>query len=195
MNSSAARHGLLPKLSGNILDGLRGDGTWGTVNAKPFAVFMPYAYNPPASAYATLDVRNSHPVLDFDGATDEETVFGGVLPTSYAGGGLTVELFVAFTSATSGTCRWQAAIERIAASTLDIDADSFEAFQSAGATAPGTSGHLVKITITFTSGSQMDSLAAGEAFRLKIRRDADGTSGTDDIATDAELWAVVMRET
>jgi hypothetical protein len=36
--------------------------------------------------------------------------------------------------------------------------------------------------------------AAGEPFRLKVRRDADGTSGTDDIATDAELVRIVIRE-
>jgi hypothetical protein len=48
--------------------------------------------------------------------------------------------------------------------------------------------------VTLTSGAQMDSLAAGESFRLKVRRDADGTSGTDDIATDAELLRVVVSE-
>jgi hypothetical protein len=41
----------------------------------------------------------------------------------------------------------------------------------------------------------MDSLAASEPYRLKIRRDADGTSGTDDITTDLELLRVVVRET
>jgi hypothetical protein len=40
----------------------------------------------------------------------------------------------------------------------------------------------------------MDSVAAGEPFRLLVRRDADGTSGTDDIATDAEVYRVVIRE-
>jgi hypothetical protein len=78
---------------------------------------------------------------------------------------------------------------------LDIDADSFAAFQSAGGTAPGTSGQVIKVSVTFTDGAQMDSLAAGEAFRLKIRRDADGTSGTDDITTDAELLMVLVRAT
>lgn len=87
------------------------------------------------------------------------------------------------------------AIERIDASSLDIDADSFAAFQSTGVTAPGTSGQVVVGTVTFTSGAQMDSLVVGEAFRLKVRRDADGTSGTDDIATDMELLAVEIRET
>lgn len=163
-------------------------------SSKPFLQWDALDNEPPASAYATPDTRNSHPVLDFDGATDEEAVFRGVLPTGYAGGGLTCELFVAFTSAITGSVRFQAAIERMDASSLDIDADSFAAFQSNGGTAPATSGQVIKIAITFTAGAQMDSLAAGEAFRLKIRRDADGTSGVDDITTDCELLRVALRE-
>ena len=104
-------------------------------------VFTPLHNEPPASAYATLDLRNAHPLLDFDGSADEEAVFTALLPRHYAGGGLTAILHVAFSSATSGTSRWQAAIERIDASGLDIDADSFAAFQSAGASVPGMSGH------------------------------------------------------
>lgn len=157
--------------------------------------FAPLGNEPPASSYATLDTRNAHPCLDFDGTADEEAVWSGVLPAHYAGGGLTVDTFWAFTSATSGSLRVQAAIERIDASSLDIDADSFASFQSAGGTAPGTSGQVIVVSVAFTSGAQMDSLAASEAFRLKIRRDADGTSGTDDITSDAELLAVLVRET
>lgn len=158
--------------------------------------FFPADNEPPSSNYATLDTRNGHPVLDFDGSTDEEAVFTRVLPNHYGGGGLTVETFWSFTSATSGNLRVQADIERIDASSLDIDADSFTgSFQSAGGVAPGTSGQVIKVSITFTSGAQMDSLVAGEPFRLKIRRDADGTSGTDDITTDAELLAVHIKET
>lgn len=163
--------------------------------AAPFMMWTAQGNQPPASAYATADTRNSHSVLDFDGSTDEEAVFGGVLSNDYAGGGLTCDTWWAFTSATSGSLRVQAGIERIDASSLDIDADSFASFNSAGGTAPGTNGQVIVVTVTFTSGAQMDSLAAGEAFRLKIRRDADGTSGTDDITTDAELLRVTLRET
>lgn len=160
------------------------------------AQFFPCDNEPPASNYATLDTRNARPVLDFDGATDEEAVFSGSLPAHYSGGGLTVKIEVAFTSATSGSGRLQADIERLQTGTLDIDADSFTgSFQSTGVTAPGTSGVTVIGTITFTSGAQMDSLAAGERFRLKVRRDADGTSGTDDITTDMELVAIEITET
>ena len=158
-------------------------------------VFTAADNRPPAAAYATPDLRNSHLVLDFDGSTDEEAVFESVLPRNYAGGGLTVSTYWAFSSATSGSVRVQAAIERIDASSLDIDADSFPAFQWAGGTAPGTTGQVIVVAVAFTNGAQMDSVAVGEAFRLKIRRDADGTSGTDDIATDAELLRVEIKET
>lgn len=157
--------------------------------------FFPADNEPPATIYATLDMRNSHPTLDFDGSADEEAVFSGILPRNYAGGGITVISYWAFTSATSGSLRVQSSIERIDASSLDIDADSFATANSAGGTAPGTSGQVVAVSIAHTSGAQMDSLAAGENFRLKIRRDADGTSGTDDITTDAELISVEIKET
>ena len=158
-------------------------------------VFTPYNNEPPATIYATLDVRNYHPVLDFDGAADEEAVFTGILPRNYAGGGLTVYLHVMFTSATSGSAYWQAGIERMDDGTLDTDADSFAAFQGAAGNPNGTSGIMTLVTITFTSGAQMDSLAAGEMFRLKIRRDADGSVGTDDVTTDGELVSVEIKET
>lgn len=164
-------------------------------SGNTLAVFTPHSNVPPASSYATLDTRNAHLVLDFDGAADEEAVFPGVLPRNYAGGGLTVNHYIAFTSATSGSVRLQGAFERIDASSLDIDADSFASFQSAGGTAPGTSGQIIVVAVTFTDGGQMDSLAAGEAFRYKLRRDADGTSGTDDIATDMELLRIEIKET
>lgn len=159
------------------------------------ASWTPLSNEPPSAAFATLDTRNSHVCLDFDGATDEEAVFSSVLPNNYAGGGLTIDTYWAFTSATSGSLRVQTSIERIDLSSLDIDADSFATANSAGGSAPATSGQVIKVTTTHASGAEMDSLAAGEAFRLKIRRDADGTSGTDDITTDAELLRVIVKET
>lgn len=163
---------------------------------QTMCVFGPNDNEPPNANFATLDTRNFHPCLDFDAATDEEAVFTGVLPANYAGGGLTVELWWGASTAISGSVRWQADIERMNSGGPDLDADSFTGtFQSAGGTANGTSGILTSTTIAFTSGAQMDSLTAGEPFRLKIRRDADGTSGTDDATGDAELFAVLVKET
>lgn len=154
--------------------------------------FTPQNNQPPATGYATFDVRNGILVLDFDASTDEAAIFVDILPRNYAGGGLTVTLQVMHTSAVAGSSRWQAAIERM---NTDADADSFATANSAACAASATSGIITTAVITFTSGAQMDSLAAGEPFRLKINRDADGTSGTDDATGDAELVSVEVKET
>ena len=162
-------------------------------SGNSLVIFTPQNNEPPAAAFATLDTRNAHLVLDFDGATDEEAVFKAIMPTNYAGGGLTVKVHVAFTSATSGTANIECHLERITG--LDIDADSFAAMQDIGVTANGTSGIEVVGSITFTDGAAMDSIVVGDLFRLKIRRDADGTNGTDDITTDMELLGIEVTET
>jgi hypothetical protein len=156
-------------------------------------VFTPLSNEPPAANYATLDMRNAHPVLDFDPATDESAVFTGILPRNYAGGGLTVYIHITDTNDTNAAhaSYWDAAFEACIAQ--DLDADGFAAVQSTHVHPNGTSGIPVIATIPFTDGAQMDSVAAGELFRLKVTRDAD--NGSDDWALDAELLAVEIKET
>ena len=154
--------------------------------------FFPYDNQPPSASYATLDHRNLHPVLDFDAAADESAVFSEVLD-GYAGGGLTVEIGYYMTSATSGDVVLTAEIERIGVGVLDIDADSFAAANSVTDTVPGTSGTMGIATITFTDGADMDSLADGEAYRIRITRDADNVA--DDATGDLELAYVKVSET
>lgn len=156
-------------------------------------VFTPAHNAAPAANYATFDTRNGHLVLDFDSATDESAVFPGVLPANYAGGGLTVTVVWSATSATSGDVVWNGQVERLEDEGTDTDADSFATAQAATATAPGTSGALQYTNLTFTSGANMDSLAAGEAFRLKVTRDAD--NGSDSVLGDAEVHRVIVKET
>jgi hypothetical protein len=164
--------------------------SWSSVNSKPFIQWSALQNQPPAVNYATPDTRNNHAVLDFDAGTDEYAFFVGALPASYAGGGLTVDIYWTATSATSGNCMWEAAIERY---TTDLDSDSFATAQATTSATSGTSGIITKTTITLTSGAQMDSLAAGEAFRLQIMRNANNAA--DTMTGDAELHCVTMRET
>lgn len=154
--------------------------------------FTPLANQPPASTYATFDTRNGHVVLDFDASADEVAVFGDVLPRHYAGGGVTVTLVWMATTATSGNVVWSVAIERDDTAT-DLDTDSFATANTATAAAPATSGAPAYTTIAFTNGAQMDSLAVGEAFRLKVQR--TGSSGSDTMTGDAELLGVEIKET
>jgi len=157
-------------------------------------IFGPMQNEPPSSAYATLDLRNLHPVLDFDDTTDENAVFSAVMPQHYAEGGITVYLHYAMTSAESDNIIWSVAFERIGDQQQDIDSDGFASAQSCSATAvPGTSGNVDVISIPFTDGAQIDSIDPGEAFRIKVTRDADNES--DTATGDAELLAVELRET
>jgi hypothetical protein len=155
-------------------------------------IFTALHNEPPSANAATFDVRNRHPVLDFDAATNESAVFSSVMPQAYGGGGITVYIHYAMTSAETGDIDWDAAFERIGDQQQDIDSDGFAAAKSVdNTTVPGTSGNVDIVSIDFTNGAEMDSIAAGDGFRLKITRDAVSDTG----ALDAELRFVEIRET
>lgn len=160
------------------------------------AVLKPQDNEPPAASYATLDTRNSVAVLDFDDTVDESAVLGGVLSANYAGGGLTVTLVWMATTATTGGVSWDVSIEAHPDDAFDIDADGFAAANNSGsATTASATGEQQYTNVTFTDGADMDSLAAGESFRIKVTRDANGTTATDDMVGDAELLRVIVKET
>lgn len=146
----------------------------------------------PTSNFASLDTRNGHPVLDFDATTQETAIWSGVLPRHYAAGGITVYLHWSATTATTGTIGFDVAFERIGDGQQDIDADGFATAQTVtAATVPATSGHVDITNVAVTNGANIDSLAVGEAFRLRVRRDV----ASDTAAGDAELLAVELKET
>lgn len=160
----------------------------------PFETFRPSDNEPPAAAFATSATRNAHPILEFDDTTDEEAVFGSVLARAYSGAGLTVGIVYLMATATTGTVRWEAAFERHEDDAVDLDADSFAAAQSVGDVVPNVAGEPGYCEIVFTA-AQIDGLLRGESYRVKVRRDANGTTGTDDATGDAQLMRVTVRET
>jgi len=161
------------------------------VSGQTLAAFGPYDNEPPSSNYAVLDWRNNHPVLAFNDTTQQTAIFTGVLPASYAGGGITVEVYSMAATATSGTHGWDVAIERMDSGTTDMDADSFgSAATVSTSTVPGTSGVILKQTVNISNGANMDSLAAGENFRLRLRRDVVN----DNAVGDAQVVSVVVKE-
>jgi hypothetical protein len=160
--------------------------TGGGGGTKTYAVFTPSQNQPPATEFATLDTRNSVAVLDFDDATDESAIFVNVIPEAASlGSGLKIRLQWAATTATSGDCVWDVSLERM---TTDIDSDSFDTIASATATTNGTSGILTVTEITLTT---IDSVTAGDGYRLKVTRDANNAS--DTMSGDAELVVVEVR--
>ena len=150
---------------------------------------------PPASSFATHDTRNGVPVLDFDATADESIEFGGFMPRHYGGGGITVTVGWMATTATGGTISLDVALKSFTDNVDDVDAKSFAAANNANPTAATASGRIRYTTITFTDGADMDSVAAGEYFRMLVKRDADGTTSTDDMTGDMELVFVEIKET
>ena len=156
--------------------------------SKTLARFTPRENQPPATAFATLDTRNSIAVLDFDAATDESAIFSGVIP-DYAtlASGLKIRLAWMATTATSGNVRWGAQLMR---SNTDLDADSFDTATLGTSAANGTSGIVTVAEITATA---IDGLTVGDTFRVKIYRDADDAVN-DTMTGDAELIAVEVQQ-
>jgi hypothetical protein len=155
-------------------------------------VFTPYSAEYPTSNFPQILPVNARPVLAFDAATDETCYWTSIAPQGLTGT-ITVIISYIMASATSGAARWQAAIEAVSdGDSTDLDATtSFDTANSAGATVPGTVGHIDQVSITMTNA---DSIAAGDYFRLSLNRDADGTSGTDDATGDAYVLACELRD-
>jgi hypothetical protein len=156
------------------------------------AVFSPLAATFPSSNYPQFVMRNAHPCLAFDTTTQETAYFEGYMPANYSGGNLTVICVWDAATATSGTIGWGVTWEAEVVSTLDVDADSFATEQIITAqTVNATSGIRSSTSAVCTAGSTgTDSVAAGDPFRLRIRRDVANDTATGD----ANLIAVVVKE-
>lgn len=158
--------------------------------------FYPNDNEAPSSNPATKDYRNGHPVLDFDTTTQEFAIFSGVMPQHYAGTtGVTVYVHWSATSATTGTIGWEISFEKIGNEIQGLDTDSFASPNTVTASnVPDVAGDqdFVKVTsVNFTDGADMDSVVAGDLFRLKLARDV----ANDTAAGDGEVHAIEIRET
>lgn len=157
------------------------------------ARYGPLHNEPTASNAATFGTRNQHPILAHDDTTNEYCMFSDVMPQNYAGTtGVTVYIHYAMATAVADTVDWDAAFELIGDQDQDIDADGFAAVNSVdNTTVPGQAGLVDIVSIAFTDGADMDSIDAGDGFRIKINRDA----ASDDATGDAQILFVEIRET
>ncbi len=140
---------------------------------------------------ATLDTRGDHPVLDFDDTTNEDALFSAVMPATYRRGGLSVSLHHAMSTATSGDVDWKVAFERIGDRRQDLDAAGFASAKTAADNpVPPNCGNVATVDLTFGDGAELDYIAPGDGFRVKITRDAQN----DTASGDAELLFVTLKE-
>lgn len=156
-------------------------------------VFLPEGANFPASNFPEPGIDGQlRPYLGFDATTDESCDWTFIARQGLTGA-VTCVITYRAASAITGSVRWQASLEAITdGDATDTDAaSSFDTANSNGAVVPGTAGYIDQISITMTTA---DSIAAGDYCRLRINRDADGTSGTDDATGDAQILAVELRD-
>lgn len=147
--------------------------------------------SPPATNFATLDTRGVTPVLVFDGgSTNEEWIFSGILQEgAVLTSGIHIDIEWMAATATSGQCRWGAQVANL--STQDADTLTFAAAVEANGTANATSGRRTRTRITLPVGN-LDGLAPGDRYALRIYRDASDT-GQDTMADFAQLAEVEIR--
>jgi hypothetical protein len=132
------------------------------------------------------------PHLAFDSATAEYADVTATLPLNYGGGGITLTVKWA-SGATSNATVWRAAFRRVANDAEDVDTSHTYDYNSVTATTASAVGKWDYADITFTDGADMDSVAAGESFILRIGRDA--ANGSDDMTGDAFFVLVHAKET
>lgn len=159
--------------------------------------------SPPSSDFATLDIvdggstpAEQYPVWDFPADASKYIDIACMLQ-GYDGGGLTITLpwSASATAGGANQVRWEVAIRRIADDAEDVNTSHTYAFNGVSDSPPSAIGELSYPTVTFTDGADMDSLADGEAFILRVYRDHDHAD--DAMSGDAELWAdqIVVAET
>lgn len=155
------------------------------------AALGPLGYEPPSTNYATLGLRNGHPTLDFDSATQETAIWTLRMPRNYGGGNIVTALTWAAVP-TSGNVGWGVTFERLADAGQDIDSDGFATEQIVtAATVDATSGNTKTTSVTAAAGAAgTDSVAAGDLLRVRVRRDV----ATDTAAGDAQLLGLELRE-
>ena len=138
----------------------------------------------------TTSIKEAFEVANFDDTTREYLDFVGVMPNYYDGGGLTCTIMFAHANNSSGPT-WEIAFRRIADDAEDLDTTAHTyAYNTVAAGVPSAVGEVGYDDITFTDGSDMDSIAVGELFNMRVSRDpATGGSG------DASLISILVKET
>ena len=139
---------------------------------------------------ATADTRSQVPVLDFPDSgirAFTQCGFTGVIPSNYVTGtAIDFELHFSMASATTGTAYW--AVRFAPFSGENLDTFSFDGNPGNPTTVPATAG-IVTSTVITQSGSNLQSAAAGEFFRVIVTYEAAASTATGD----AELIAVEAR--
>lgn len=158
------------------------------------AFLTPLSAHFPSTNFPALKKDSQdHFILAFDGVVNKTAYWELGIPQGWTAPAVLV-ISARVATATTGTFRFIAAVEAVSSGdSLDTDStSSFDSNNSGGVSAPGVAGYMTQITITLTAN---DSASAGDFVRIKITRDASGSTGTDDISgSDVEILMVELRD-
>jgi hypothetical protein len=161
-----------------------------STNVAAPSIFTPSDAIFPATAPAGGTSRNGHPTIAYDAATQEDVDYVSSVPIGYTGTNLAVHIDWVAATATTGDVVWAALFERLTPGGSDLDADDFAAaVQATATTTSATSGVVTRTTITVTQ-AQADSIAAVDAYRLRVRRVA--ANAGDTMVGDAQVVGVLV---
>ncbi len=152
-------------------------------------VFDPLSNRPPASNYASVDLRNGFVVLDFDDTLNEKALFHAVLPSHYSGGQLLAAVTWTSSSATVGDVVFRVETTRLSSG---ADLNALSAVDGSGevtTTAPTTSGQLV---VSSSPSLGVGGAVAGELLLVGLTRLASDSA--DTLVGDVEIVSLEIRE-
>lgn len=151
--------------------------------------FFPAHHEPPSSNFMAPSIVAGAPVLAADDTTDEKAIFRGIVPSHYAGGGVTAAIHYAMASATTGQIRLEGSFAR-ASSGQNVNSLSWSTAQAVNVAAvPSSAGNIDIATMTFTAGAQVSSIAAGHLFFFALERKPSDTTN-DTAAGDTHILGV-----
>ena len=144
----------------------------------------------PATNFPALSSVNARPVLAYDAATQETCYWTVVAPQGLAGA-LSAIIHVFGNAASTNPTYWEVAVEAITpGDAVDLDSTtSFDTVNAGNVAMGATQGYQVSLSITLTNA---DSIAEGDACRLKLTRDP--TQGADTNAGTMYVSLVELRE-
>lgn len=163
------------------------------------ADIYPYVLSPLTAVFAAstfpqllMPQGTSFPVpgLAFDAAADE-TAYWDVRALGYGSGNVSLEVDWYADTASSGDVVWEGSIAAITADsdTTDVETKSFATAVTVTDSHLGTTGQRVhRATVAV---SNLDSLAANDDLRIRIRR--LGSSGSDTMSGDAILLRATVK--
>lgn len=165
------------------------------------AILIPESIGPPpASNHAPYVVivaaTGRRGVLLYSPTTGETAIWPSLLARSYAGGGITIDIYGAMALANTGTkkVRLDVALERVpVGAVLGVGGSDFAAAKSVSAAVDNLINVVFKATVTFTNGAEMDSVVGGDPLRLRVSRDPDNVD--DDALGDYQFARAEIRET